>query len=154
MAHALRQLNENLEPGQPAYTYRLFDAFVPIRFDAAVERHFFQQEPSRIIRRRHSVFGRLQPLLQPNHPQQQHQQQQQEPQQQQPQQVQKPQQEKSQPAHRKRAASSDHRYVGPEELRSALDSFRSSIGKFILSPVNGYMCISLFLKFRNNMCSP
>lgn len=125
MTRALEQLNAQRQPGQPLHTYRLFDSFVRITFDAAIERRVFEQQPARRINRRHSVSQQPQPQQQIPQPEQ---------------------------STRKRAASVDHRsYIAPEELRPVIDGLRDSIGKFFL--IFNFVHISIFLKFGINSCN-
>lgn len=116
MTRALEQINGQRQPGQPRYTYKIFDSYVTINFNATIERRVFEQQPAQTIRRRHSV-SRQQP--------QNHEQQQQTPQ--------------PGPSNRKRAASVGHQsYIAPEELRSVIDSYRNSIGEFMLYFIRFY----------------
>lgn len=127
MTRILERYNEAREPGEAPQTYRLFDSFVPIQFDAAVERQVFEQQPPRRICRRHSVAREL--------PQSDDQQQQQQP---------------NQPARPVRSRSTDQRiYVLPDDLRSVVQNYRNIMGKFL-----DILLYSFFLKFRFIMCSP
>lgn len=105
MTRALNRLNEQREPGEPLHTYRLFHSYVPIQFEAAIERQVFEQQPARRICRRHSVAREL-----PQSDQQQ---------------------QPNQPARRIRSQSTDHRvYVLPDDLRPVVQNYRNLIGKF------------------------
>lgn len=105
MTRALDRLNEEREPGEAAHTYSLFDSFVRIQFDAAIERRVFEQQPPRRIGRRHSIARAL-----PRPEQQQ-------------------QNQSTRPV---RSRSIDQRlYVVPDDLRPVVDNYRNLIGKFL-----------------------
>lgn len=126
MSRSLAQANhQQRQNNLPLLSLRIFRSFVPIPFNAALERELFLRRPTRIIRRRHSIaenqndafnsdnvaptspVGIISPTTSGS----------------------------SRPAPRKRRAQSVERsrkmYIGAENLTAVIENLRHELGKII-----------------------